>query len=132
MSTAAQPAPKPRASAKYGMLSPLEAALIDQIGESNDNVVAAVDRLTAKAPSPKLVAGVAVSMLASVLALVLFCVALVASSKGIDPRVAAEAATTVVSAVETVTTTAATHEAPEVTTTTGTAVTTTTPIVEEK
>lgn len=91
-------AKKRKPSERYENLTPMEGALLDLQQESNDRVVAAIEKLEAKAPSYRLVAATASSIILGVLALVVYLVSLIASANGVDPTNAANATKTVISA----------------------------------
>jgi hypothetical protein len=83
MNSADKPS-KPRASAKYESLTPLEAALLDLQADSNDRMVAALERLETKVPSPRLIMTSAGSLVTGVLVLIVYVVSLLAQQRGVD------------------------------------------------
>lgn len=75
---------KPRTSSRYESLTPLEAALLDLQADSNDRMVAALERLESKVPSPRLIMTSAGSLVTGVLVLIVYVVSLLADQRGVD------------------------------------------------
>lgn len=86
-------------SKRYENLTPMEGALLDLQQDSNDRVVAAIEKLEAKAPSYRLVAVTAGSIVMGMLAFVVYLVSLIAESRGVDTQPAAESTKTVITAI---------------------------------
>lgn len=87
---------KKKPSEKYENLTPMEGALLDLQADSNDRVIAALERLEQKIPSPRVILASAGSLMLGVMVLVVYVISIVAVQKGVDVGQAASATESVV------------------------------------